>query len=302
MSDAVASSTGSQTGATDDIPYERISLGYGEIENGEYCLAVRKSSGSAPSWIQLLVWGNSGDLQNFVSARSITNPAESSNAGMLAVGAAHYASSNIFTSRIERFSSHGPTMDDRTKPDITGADGADSKIWGNWYGTSQSSPHVAGLAALVKQRFPSYTPAQIASYLKTGALARGAKPNNIWGHGFARLPAIGTPTPVPLNVRCEDLSSSNRNLSGCDLANADLDSRSWDLVDFSGGEPHECRPSRFRSHKDELQWGEPHRRRPSRFRFRKDELQWGEPHECGPEQFRSHQDGLYQREPQRRGH
>ncbi len=236
LSDSVASSTGSQTGATDDVPYEKISLGHGEIANGEYCLAVRKSSGSAPSWVQLLVWGNSRDLQDFVSSHSIANPAESSNAGMLAVGAAHYSSSSIFTSRIERFSSHGPTMDDRTKPDITGADGGDSKIWGNWYGTSQSSPHVAGLAALVKQRFPSYTPSQIASYLKTNALARRAKPNNIWGHGFAKLPAIGTPTPVtpvPLHVRCADLSSSNRNLSGCDLANAELDGRTWALVDFS---------------------------------------------------------------------
>ena len=235
LSDSVASSTDSQTGATDNVPYERISLGYGEIEGGEYCIAVRKTSGSAPSWIQLLVWGNHGDLQNYVSARSIANPAESSNTGMLAVGAAPYFS----TSFIERFSSQGPTTDDRTKPDVVGADRSNSKIWGQWGGTSQSSPHVAGLAALVKQRFPSYTPAQIASYIKTNALARGDKPNNTSGTRLRKncrrlvLPLV-LPLPVSTLYRCEDLRSSNRNLSGCDLANADLDGKAWTLVDFSG--------------------------------------------------------------------
>ena len=169
LSDAIASSTNSQAGGTNDKPYERIRLKHGEIANGEYCLAVHKSSGTAPSWIQLLVWGNSGSLQNYVSARSIDNPAESNNSGMLAVGAARHSS----TSTIEGFSSRGPTIDNRTKPDIVGADGGRSSTWGSWYGTSQASPHVAGLAALVKQRFTSYTPSQIASYLKANALARG---------------------------------------------------------------------------------------------------------------------------------
>ena len=184
LSDAFAASVNNQTGAADDIPYERISLEYGEITNGIYCLAVRKYAGTVPSWVQLRVWGNSGDLQNYVAARSIGNPAESRNSGMLAVGAAHHSS----TSAIESFSSLGPTIDNRNKPDIVGADGGNSSIWGPWYGTSQASPHVAGLAALVRQRLPDDTPEQVANYLKSSAEPRGTVPNNTWGHGFAFLP------------------------------------------------------------------------------------------------------------------
>ena len=224
ISDAVGSSTDIQEGAANDIPYERISLKHGEISDGEYCLAVHKFSGSAPSWVQLLVWGNSGSLQNYVSARSITNPAESRNSGMLAAGAARHSS----TSTIEGFSSRGPTMDGRTKPDIVGADGGNSSIWGSWNGTSQASPHVAGLAALVKQRFPSYTPAQIASYLKTNALSRGTKPNNTWGHGFARLPSISTPVPL----------STDATLSALTLSNVDFGTFSSSTESYTASVPY----------------------------------------------------------------
>ena len=174
LSDAVAISARSQSGGATDIPYETFRRSHGQIDNGEYCLAVNQTSGAAPSWIQLLVWGASGDLQDYVSARSIGNPAESRNSGMVAAGAARISDTNT----IEGFSSQGPTTDDRTKPDIVGADGGASDTYGTWNGTSQASPHVAGLAALVKQRFPGYTPQQIATYLKNNAQARGAVPNN----------------------------------------------------------------------------------------------------------------------------
>ena len=205
LSDAVATSERSQSGGGNHIPYETIRLDHGDITNGEYCLAVNQASGDAPSWIQLLVWGASGDLQNYVSARSIGNPAESRNSGMLAAGAARYSS----TSTIESFSSQGPTTDDRTKPDIVGADGGTSSTYGTWYGTSQASPHVAGLAALVKERFPSYSPSQIATYLKSNALARGTKPNNKWGHGFAKLPTLSTPVPLSTDATLSALTLSD---------------------------------------------------------------------------------------------
>jgi subtilisin family serine protease len=115
---------------------------------------------------------------------------------MIAVGAASWQTPDT----IETFSSLGPTTDGRTKPDLVGADRGDSVSYGalGFAGTSQASPHVAGLAALVRQQFPSFTPAQVAGYLKDNALPRGTEPNNTWGHGLAELPSLtpGAPTNV----------------------------------------------------------------------------------------------------------
>ena len=221
LSDAVATSENNQSGGGNDVPYETISRRHGQIADGEYCLAVNQVSGAVPSWIQLLVWGASGDLQNYVSAHSIGNPAESRNSGMLAAGAAGISD----TDTIESFSSQGPTTDNRTKPDIVGADGGTSSIRGTWYGTSQASPHVAGLAALVKQRFPGYTPQQIATYLKNNAQGRSNVPNNTWGYGFAKLPAL--PTPEPLST---DATLSGLTLSDVDFGTFSSDTESYTAI------------------------------------------------------------------------
>jgi subtilisin family serine protease len=74
---------------------------------------------------------------------------------------------------IAGFSSSGPTpLSLQLKPDVT-APGVDilSSLPGNqwsdhdWSGTSMASPHVAGAAAVLKQRHPAWTVAQIKSAL-----------------------------------------------------------------------------------------------------------------------------------------
>ena len=193
----VASGTDRQLGGSDDEPFEWIG---GRITaDGEYDILVKQHSGAAPDWLQLTVW-NISALQYYTESGSITNPAESANPGLMAVGATPFYDTNA----IEYFSSQGPTPDGRTKPDIVGVDCAASVSYeqfdfrGNicWFpGTSQSSPHLAGLAALVKQANPSFSPTQIADYLKANAAERGAAgPDNVWGSGFAQLPAPPTAT------------------------------------------------------------------------------------------------------------
>ena len=198
LSNAVAFSEKVQTGGAEDYPFESITLDYGDIPDGIYCFAINSFNDTAPSWIQLFVWGAASPLQHYSTDHSIGNPAESANPGLLAVGAAgrNFSVNNPFdTTIIELFSSQGPTLDGRIKPDIVGADAGQSVTYrsehnpnGYFFGTSQASPHVAGLAALVKQRFSRYPPAQVAQYLKDYAEERGAAgADNIWGHGFAKL-------------------------------------------------------------------------------------------------------------------
>ena len=56
---------------------------------------------------------------------------------------------------------------------------------------------MAGLAALVKQRFPDFTPEEVAGYLKDHAAERGDPgADNTWGHGLAVLPTVVLPTIV----------------------------------------------------------------------------------------------------------
>ncbi len=179
-----------QSGGPGQNPYESAS-GWGGVNYG---ILVQHASGSEPGWIQLLSRSTSLDYST-PETGSIINPAESANPGMLAVGAASWDNLNS----IEDFSSRGPTPDGRIKPDVVGADCGGIEVSpAAFCGTSQASPHVAGMAALVRQRFPNYTPAQVVSYLKDNAEQRisSPDPNNTWGHGFVVLPGI-TQTQQP---------------------------------------------------------------------------------------------------------
>ena len=173
-----------QEGERGQIPYEEFE---GE---GIDMVLVAILSGEEPEWVQLVSWGGIGLPPEVSGPGSITNPAEGANSGMLTVGAAPWNNVNS----IEMFSSRGPTPDGRIKPDLVGADCGQSAADPEFCGTSQASPHVAGLGALVRQRFPDYTPAQVVSYLKENAEQRisSPDPNNTWGHGFVVLPPITT--------------------------------------------------------------------------------------------------------------
>ncbi|MFN8507659.1 MAG: S8 family serine peptidase [Dehalococcoidia bacterium] len=183
----VASSVLVQDGSPGGIPYERIV--FTAPDAGTYRIVVDRFDGDEPPFVQVHLFGR-GTLGLAGATSSIGVPADSSSAGMLTVGAAAWNS----TSTIESFSSQGPTTDGRTKPDIVGADRADTVAYGagNFPGTSQASPHVAGLAALVRQAHPGLTPAEVVAYLKSTALPRGTVPNNTWGSGFAWLPVQAT--------------------------------------------------------------------------------------------------------------
>ena len=196
----VASSYDYQQGRLGQVPLEFLT--YQVPRDGLYSVVVAHSTGGVPDWIQLMVWGVP-DILYYTGNGSIVSPAEGANPGMLAVGASPWY--DVYT--IEPTSSRGPTPDGRVKPDVVGAhcgETSQAPLDENrrgFCGTSQASAHVAGLAALVRQRFSGYSPIQVANYLKDSSYQFGTPdPNNTWGYGFAALPLALPPDPPIISV------------------------------------------------------------------------------------------------------
>jgi len=119
----------------------------------------------------------------------------------------------VSTNALEPYSSQGPTIDGRIKPDITGPDGTSGQVSGStdpygaansnctsgFTGTSASAPHVAGAAALVKGANPSFTAQQVQDFLTCRATDAGAAgPDPAFGNGRLNLGPV--PGPVSPNI------------------------------------------------------------------------------------------------------
>jgi Subtilase family len=154
------------------------------------------------------------------------------------------------SSVIAGFSSSGPTpVSLRMKPDVT-APGVDilSSIppsdgtWGSWSGTSMAAPHVAGGAALLRQRHPSWTVAELKSALvQTGRPVRGgngreAAPSREGG-GMLDLPKADHPLlfaePADLSFGC--LRPGRRAARTIRLLDAGGGTGTWTVVAHRSG-------------------------------------------------------------------
>ncbi|HEX5583165.1 S8 family serine peptidase [Gaiella sp.] len=151
-----------------------------------FYLGIWKYDATTSPRFDMFVSGAVSSPTYHVSTGSVTEPASSPN--VMAVGALCWADGSP-----RDYSSLGPTIDNRVKPDITGLDGvsdgtygASSGCTGGFQGTSAASPHVAGLAALGKQENPSLTPAELQTWLQARANDIGAPgKDNQFGVGRA---------------------------------------------------------------------------------------------------------------------
>jgi serine protease AprX len=170
--------------------------------------------------------GNGGDLPG-----TITSPGSAVQA--ITVGATADWSSTVPQYGAQGpflawFSSRGPTLDTRVKPDIVApgvnigaALAGSTSDYVTESGTSMATPYVSGVAALLRQKQPAWTQTNVRSDLANTALDMGpAGKDNEWGSGlldgYAAVAAAAggsgqTPFPAHQHITATVADSSVSN-------------------------------------------------------------------------------------------
>jgi subtilisin family serine protease len=170
---------GIDAAVSDGMNVINLSLGEPEVEPSRDIVVQAIDAAARAGVVPVIAAGNDFDSFGY---GSISSPANAPDA--IAVAAASV------TDQIADFSSAGPTPVSRAlKPDVT-APGVDipsslpvsQGTWGLLSGTSMAAPHVSGAAAILKERHPAWTVAQLKS-----ALVLTGDP--VHAGGAAELPA-----------------------------------------------------------------------------------------------------------------
>ena len=134
----------------------------------------------------------------------------------------------------EFFSSRGPTLDGRTKPDAMGIDGVSISGAGSFpvpfFGTSASSPHIGAIAALVLQSAPcllnrttsTVDPAQARTVLRNSLLGTATAlssnpPDNTFGAGLINAVAAVSKNLPTWNGKTTTLTFDGNSMTGAAL-------------------------------------------------------------------------------------
>ncbi|MCY4491880.1 MAG: S8 family serine peptidase, partial [Thaumarchaeota archaeon] len=109
--------------------------------------------------------------ENSIAESSILIPADAD--GSFSVGAVHWESHEL-----ESYSSQGPTLDGRIKPDIVAPTHVSTTAYNYPFrGTSAAVPHVTGAAALIMEKYPNATIDDVRAILEATVYDRDTKTN-----------------------------------------------------------------------------------------------------------------------------
>jgi subtilisin family serine protease len=173
----------------DGMDVINLSLGQPEVEPSRDVVAAALDAAALAGVVPVVAAGN--DFADF-GMGSVASPASAARA--ITVGA-------MSRRRVAAFSSAGPTaLSYRMKPDVL-APGThvlssvprSRGTWTEFEGTSMAAPHVAGGVALLRQRHPEWTVAQIKSAIVTTAVPLDGVPVTRTGGGAVDLVRADTP-------------------------------------------------------------------------------------------------------------
>jgi hypothetical protein len=190
----IAGSTVSNVGGDPIEMFSFLNNGSYDFDNSSvpdttFNLMIELYGGAAPGLMKYMYYPQGGTVTiNEYPTNSSTVVGHCNAAGAEAVGAAPYGN----TSTLEPFSSAGPTpilydlgdnptSDLRDKPEIVGPDGGNTSFFyfgvdaepdgfPNFFGTSASAPHAAGVAALLLDYAPTLTPTQQYALMEATAI------------------------------------------------------------------------------------------------------------------------------------